>query len=151
MRKGFTLLEVIIYTALLSILIIGLFGSVFSVIDNHKWFSQRTFAFQEGNFALKKILWYLQTSEEIILPEIMSSSTILFLRKDGEDVKIYLENGSIIISKIQATSTLTSKSVKPHDLFFDRTYVGSLNLEAKSLKIDFSIEGVDFEKTIWFQ
>ncbi len=70
MKKGFTLIEVLIYISLSSLLLTGVIVSTFSLIDGNKWLFKNTLALEEGHFALQKIHRFLgEENIEIFLDD----------------------------------------------------------------------------------
>lgn len=71
--KGFTLIEVIIYIALFSILIFGAFGTVFSILESASKIDETITIEEEGNFLLRKINWVLSSNDSLNPPTVSGS------------------------------------------------------------------------------
>ncbi len=89
---GFTLIEVLIYIALSSILLTGLIVSAYSLIDGNRWLMNNVFVLQEGHFALQKINWLVQN-------------------ENLADIEIYLDEGRLWIRREGKPSAITSSRV----------------------------------------
>ena len=59
MQKGFTLIETIIYIALLSLMLGGVLLSIFQILQGSLRTGEKTTTQEEGNFILRKINWTL--------------------------------------------------------------------------------------------
>ncbi|MFO0718866.1 MAG: prepilin-type N-terminal cleavage/methylation domain-containing protein [Candidatus Paceibacterota bacterium] len=119
-KSGFTLIEVLIYITLSSLLLTGVIVSTYSLIDGNKWLLKRTVAFQEGHFVLQKINWLMRNQ---------------ISNKNPEAFEIYLDEGQIWLQySSQEKTALTSDYVTVDSFIFED---GDL---------EFSIEGIAFKK-----
>lgn len=75
--KAFTLIEVLIYSALTSIIIVYSLGGVYSLIQGSAQLQDRAIIDQEANFLLKKIGWSLSSLQEITTPPSGGSDDVL--------------------------------------------------------------------------
>jgi prepilin-type N-terminal cleavage/methylation domain-containing protein len=73
MQKGFTLIEVIIYIALFSILIGGVLVSTFQLVQTGSSLSSKTAIQNEGNFILRKIDWAFAGLDPANIPTVGGS------------------------------------------------------------------------------
>ncbi len=73
MKKGFTLIEVIIYIALFSILIGGVLVSTFQLVQTGSSLSSKTAVQDEGNFAIRKLSWALTGLDPAYSPVVGGS------------------------------------------------------------------------------
>jgi len=81
-KQGFTLIEVIIYTALFSIMMGSLIVVVFQLIQSAEKLTLHDSAQEEMIFVLKKIDWALIDADKIILP-LSENSKILEINKNN--------------------------------------------------------------------
>lgn len=115
-KRGFTLIEVLIYIALSSLLLTGVIVSTFSLIDGNKWLLERTIALQEGHFVLQKINWLMKN-------------------KNSTNFEIYLDEGRLWINREgKDGKSLTSSRVTVE------------NFDFKDGDLEFSINGIIFKK-----
>ncbi|HUD03078.1 MAG TPA: prepilin-type N-terminal cleavage/methylation domain-containing protein [Candidatus Paceibacterota bacterium] len=94
--QGFTLIEVIIYLALFSILMAGSLSAAFALCESGGHERTRAFLLQEGNFIIAKTEWELSGAELISNPTIGSSGTTLSF----ESVSGYDSAGAPIIDAV---------------------------------------------------
>lgn len=83
MKKGFTLIETIIYIGLLSTLLVGLINSSYLLLSNLDRHDTDIFAIQEGNFIKDKIRYLLIGSSIVYTPALNATSTTLSLKNNG--------------------------------------------------------------------
>lgn len=57
--KGFTLLETIIYIALFSVIMTGVFATIYQIFSGSDNLINKSTTTEEGNFVLKKLSWIL--------------------------------------------------------------------------------------------
>lgn len=75
-KKGTTLIEIIIYIALFSILISGAFISAFQLIDSNNKINSNISLEEEGNFVLRKINWALTGLDPTNPPTVTGSGCL---------------------------------------------------------------------------
>lgn len=115
-KAGFTLIEVLIYITLSSLLLTGVIVSTYNLIDGNKWLLNRTIAMQEGHFVLQKINWLMKN-------------------EDTADFDVYLDDGRIWIERNQKEKrALTSSRVRVEGFGFTKGY------------LEFSVDGIIFKK-----
>ncbi|TSC70245.1 MAG: hypothetical protein CEO12_449 [Parcubacteria group bacterium Gr01-1014_46] len=83
MNKGTTLIEVIIYIALFSILLTGSFMSAMGLVDSNSKTRVSITVQDEGNFVMRKINWLITNLDPTSPPTVTGSgcSQILTVRK----------------------------------------------------------------------
>lgn len=115
MRKnGFTLVETIVYIALLSIMLGGIFSASYSIIESSARQSQSIAVDEELNFIFRKIDWILSGVSGIDAPTDSSVSYILKVHKyDLSRYSLTLKDGLLMLSRGNAEAIpLNSESVK---------------------------------------
>ncbi len=117
-RKGFTLIETIVYIALLSFMLGGVFSVAYDLIESSSRQSQSIAVDEELNFLFRKIDWVLSGVSHIDAPRDSRVSDTLTIQKSH-----FLEN--------PLTITL-------HDglLLFSKNYKEAIPLNSESVKID---------------
>lgn len=98
---GFTLIEIIIYLALFSIIMSGSVVTVYQIIQNSNSLQTKVILEEEGNFILAKLNWALtgaQANTNIESPGVgISSSTLIIKTLPGNILRAQadLNNGNI--------------------------------------------------------
>ncbi len=133
--QGFTLIEVIIYIGLSSLLLTGVMVSTFQLIDGNKWFFKYVNALVEGNFVLQKMA---------PLTQDLSQDDIL-------NFEIYLKNSRLWLVTDKNTSipqALTTIDVVVENLEFTRVIEKNA---MHSIYFSFLINNMKFKKIIWLK
>ena len=164
MKKGFTLIEVIIYIALFSILMGTAFITAYQLIDGSGKLSIKNTIQEEGNFVMRKIDWALtgisNDLTEILNPPQVSpyTSSTLSIKKwidvAGIPTKIpiiiqYDGTSSILMQEnINQILPITTVNVKVTFLQFQ--FIPASGSGPAGIKADFIItkDGVPFPFTI---
>lgn len=97
MKKGFTLIETIIYIGLFSLLLGTAFIAAYHIIDGSRELSARTVVQSEGNFVIRKINWALIGAETITIPSSSPTTNLRVTKYDGTKIEICLDVNKIKI------------------------------------------------------
>lgn len=123
--RGFTLLEVIIYLALFSLLMTSVLGVVYQLVRSTaetKWALQVQ---AEGNFIIQKMEWALAGQTTIILP---NEQTCVITRADqGSEspVEFSVRAGTWYVKRGMGSSTpLSSSAMRVHDVVMQQNSSG---------------------------
>ncbi len=99
--RGFTLIEAIIYIALLSVLMAGVLLATYSIFQTSGSLSSKTIVQEEGNFVLRKIDWALTGTSSLSLVTTPApgayASALSLTRYDGTQIDIRLNNATQLI------------------------------------------------------
>lgn len=102
MKKGFTLIEVIIYIALFSLLMGSAFITAYQLIDGTGKLNTKTTVQEEGNFVMRKLNWVMTSLDLTIAPIVSGSGCNQTLRIE----KINFGGNPIIVSRNTTDNTL---------------------------------------------
>ncbi|MEK7151153.1 MAG: prepilin-type N-terminal cleavage/methylation domain-containing protein [Patescibacteria group bacterium] len=95
-NKGFSLIEVLIYSAIFSLMLVGVLGGVYMIIQGANQSNARLVADDEANFVLRKINWVLTGTNSINVPGAGLSGSTLSVNKAGIilpiKVRLHLQN-----------------------------------------------------------
>jgi len=142
-RKGFTLIEVVIYIALFSILLGGAFVTAYQLIDSSRFLGAKNTVQEEGNFVLRKFNWALMGILDVTAP---SPSSLVVTKYGGN--KVYIElNADKIEMRESSTSFLpiTTDNVKVSNLHFEITFSGESDIS--KIEATATINNIDFKIT----
>lgn len=132
-NKGFTLIEVIIYIALFSLLIGTAFVTAYQLIENSNKLSVKNTTQEEGNFVLRKLNWALTGASTFSI----SSSELTVNKFNGATVKIKLGSGAnagkILMNDTGLFVPITTDNVEVTDLQFQQvgTYPAGISVVIK--------------------
>lgn len=123
MRRGFTLIETIIYTALISVVLTVTVLSLSNLLETKNRSAARIETEEETNFLMGKIRWTLNDAGVIVEPGPNATSTTLSVQKrnfDQNPVTIELASGVAQIRYAAgAPVPLTSERVIVNDFVFE--------------------------------
>ena len=157
-KKGFTLIEVIIYIALFSLLMGTAFVTAFGLIEGSGKLSAKTTTQEEGNFVLRKINWALtgisNDTADITNPPKVSpyTSNTLSIKKwlTGTKIPVEIDYDAInrrIMMKEGTGSLLpiTTNNVKVTNLQFQ--FISSSGSGPAGITATAIIDGINFSIT----
>jgi len=154
MKKGFTLIEVIIYIALFSILIGTAFVTAFQLIDSANKLNTKTILQEEGNFVMRKLNWAMTGLDSSFTPSIVTYSACnqkITLHKLGyplNPIEIRLNTASSTIEFIEnggSPTPITTENVSVTCLQF--VTIPATGTGPSGLKATTTISGIDFTIT----
>jgi len=97
---GFTLVELLLYIGIFSILVVSLFQLFTSIIDTQAESQSSSSVFLDGQYILNRFKYDMQRAKSIITP---SSSG-----KQGITAKVSIDNGTYTYSLVDGNLTLTN-------------------------------------------
>lgn len=122
--QGFTLLELILYLGIFSILTVVLFQLFTSIIDTQLESQSTSSVLQDGQYILNRFNYDIKQTNNIISPPIGSESATLQLIIGSDTYEYTLANGNITIATVgaEASDQLNSINTNVSDLSF--THLG---------------------------
>lgn len=137
MKRGFTLIESLIYIALFAILIIGIVLSAFALFESSDRNQTKAMLQEEKDFLTAKINWALSGVNAVSAPSANASGSTLDVTKyDNAHVKVYLSGTDIFFATstlpvaLGTPVTLNNTNVFLSNLVFIHTYAGGINPES---------------------
>jgi len=144
MKKAMTLVEIIIYLGILSLILFPLSFGFFKIYFNWQILKNYQELSQVANFFILKLEREIKTSKEIVFPEIsQKSSKLSLINFSNSQVDIFFNEGKVIFEKNGQKEELFFKSFPFLSLNF-------LNIEGKGVKVEFEI-GFEERGEIWDQ
>ena len=123
MRKGFTIIETVIYTALLALVFTTLLLAVNQLLETKNQVAARLEVEEEANFLMGKIAWALSGASAITAPAPGATSTTLTAQQFNsarDPLTIGLSDGTMRMQYgAGATTTLSAESVVVRTLVFE--------------------------------
>lgn len=80
-KKGFTLIEVIVYLALFAILMAGSLETAFNLFESGGHNAAKAMLAEEGSFVIAKIQWQLSGATAVTTPPLNASAGMLGVNK----------------------------------------------------------------------
>ncbi len=119
-NKGFTLVEVIIYLALFSLLMGTAFVTAYQLISDSGRLSVKNTTQEEGNFVMRKINWALTGVETIITPTAGTTPDLEVEKYDGNNITIERIGTKIWMEEDAGPDDfITTENVEVTDLDFE--------------------------------
>jgi hypothetical protein len=135
-HRGFTLLEAIIYFALVSAIVMGVIVSIYPLFTNTERASMAVLRDLESAFVFQKVAYLLNIGDAASV-----SSGTLVVSSGGDTYRMFLEDGAVVLTIDGGASIpLTSSRVTIENLTFTYT-VGSGGIP-DLLTVDFDANGV---------
>ena len=117
---GFTLLELILYMGLLSILLLVFIQIFTSSIDVQLNTQATSSVSQDGEFILEKLNYDLHRAQNIIIPNLGEQSNHLQITIDGVNYTYEVNNGNLSLTNGSGTNTLNSYDTTVANMNFKR-------------------------------
>ena len=138
-QSGFTLVELLIYMGLLTILIV-IFTQIFiSIIENQLSSTNTSNVADDGRYIYSRFIYDVGRADSIIEPELFgSSSANLILVINGENHTYSTSSGNLVISNPSGTYNLNGYGSSISNLLF--TKVGTDSAK-DTVRINFTISG----------
>jgi type II secretory pathway pseudopilin PulG len=151
--RGFTLIETIIYTALISIIIGGALVTVYQVLESNNALYNKIIVEQEANFLLRKFAWALSGVSAINLPVVGATSSVLSINKINfpENPLVFNLNATDIRLKrgSQEPVILNAQNVKITNLVFQ--HLASVGNGPEAIKINLTVDSQTFSTVIYLR
>jgi prepilin-type N-terminal cleavage/methylation domain-containing protein len=146
-RQGFTLIEMVVYVALLSLLVGGTLLTVYNLLTDVGTMRGKVNTDEEANFMLRKIDWALAgaTYGGVTNPTPGNSSAFLQVNKGGfaeNPIRIDLASSTMQLSRAGDAQPISSSNVTVADLNFQRYAVAS---SSQVIRTTFKLNGRTFE------
>ncbi|MDE2399790.1 MAG: prepilin-type N-terminal cleavage/methylation domain-containing protein [Patescibacteria group bacterium] len=153
-KKGFTLIEVIIYIALFSLLMGTALVAAYQLIDGSGKLSTKNTTQEEGNFVMRKIDWALTGVQSITTPSSGTTNNLVVNKYDGNTITIDLTGTNPKKIEIKESTNgnaflpIITDNVSISNLQF--TYLAPTGSAPIGITATFTItkDGVDFPFTI---
>lgn len=147
---GFTLIEVVIYIALFTIIVGGSFVTAYSVIESIGRNQTKAIIQEEGDFLIGKINWVFSgaqsvTSPAIITPATSASGPTLSLAKwdalIGNPIVITLSGTDIVISRgPNPAQPLNNSNIEVNSLNFEHASASGDGTTPESVRSSFTLD-----------
>ncbi len=123
-NTGFTLIEVIIYIALFSLLLGTAFITAYELVEGSDNLSIKNTTAAEGSFVVRKLTWALSSAYNIAAPSL---NTLTVTKHDGNIINFRLKSNKVEMRESDTGNTfipITTDNVSVSNLQF--TYLSPL-------------------------
>lgn len=145
-KKGFTLIEIIIYITLFSILIGTSFVTAYGLIENSNKLNIKNNVQEEGSFVLRKINWALIGVKEITIPISGITHELKIIKYSNNEINVKLVGSKIKMTESMGPDNfITTENVIVSNLDFE--LISASGSSIKGVKATAKINGVDFTIT----
>lgn len=139
-ESGFTLVESLIYMALLSILLVILSQIFVSMLENQASSEAKSSTETDGRFILTRLIYDINRATSIVTPaELGQSSSILGLTIDSQSFTYAITSGDLQLATTASTDNLNSNLVTVSDLSFKKT---GYNGGKDTVQIQFTVTSI---------
>ena len=124
-QQGFTLIETLVYLGLLAIMMAGLLGSTFAILQNTGRTQTKAMVQEEGSFLLAKLNWVMTGAGNVTQPASGSSDDTLSLTKGGTVYTVSLNSGDLTLQGSALSNTNVTVLAPTTSPTFVFTHTGS--------------------------
>lgn len=140
MRRGFTLIETLVYLGLYAIIILGALAAAYGMFESSAHNETAAMIEEEGDYLTAKIDWALSDAASIRLPA-SSGSLLSLVWSDGSSVVISSLGSSMRIQKNAAPAqVLNNPNVSVVGLTFIHALPTSDGLDPESVSASFTLD-----------
>lgn len=146
-HSGFTLIEVVIYSALVSLLLASVVISTYHIIDAGWWIQAKNRELQEIVVLMRQIEAEIGRSDVVIEPAIHATSSLFkAVNVSNETIHMFVEDGVLFLKTISADDEVF---IMP--LHAQSTHITNIVFDAsdKNISVSLATERFTFTKTVW--
>ena len=152
-KKGFTLIETLIYAILVAFIISGVLISVYQMIQGSATLNTRIVAEEEVNFIFRKIVWALAGAYNINSPGAGDTGTTLSVDKENfsdNPIVFALDSGNLSIKRDDEDPViLNNENVAIQNIIFE--HLASVGDKPEGIKINLFVDNQAYETTIYLR
>ncbi len=140
--KGFTLVELLVYMGLLSILLVALTTIFTTVIDTQLNAQTTSYVSQDGRYIYSRFIYDINNASSVLSPAALgSTSASLVLTKDGSQVTYALSGNDLVMTNNTGSYTMNSFGTKISKLSFKRVGNAGITNPKDTFQISFTVSG----------
>ncbi len=154
-RKGFTLVEVLIYAGIVTMIITFALLGTYQIIDYQDRLEDQLEVTENSKFLIQKIAWVLQNNSAINSPVLGSSGLSLSVNKlnyGSNPLVITLSNGRVWLSAAGASAvSLTNSRVTASNLIVDHLNFSNQSAIRFRVTLENSIASSTVDTTVFIK
>ena len=145
--KGFTLIETVIYIALLGVIMSGTVFTAYILIGNTGALDTHTRVQEEGNFIIRKFEWAVSSASSF---DLSRPHQITILRYDGSTIVFKQSNTSVVMNaEVSSFVPITTENVTVTDLTF--TDIPATSERPRGIAMTLGVDGKSFASTFYLK
>ncbi|MEK7127134.1 MAG: prepilin-type N-terminal cleavage/methylation domain-containing protein [Patescibacteria group bacterium] len=133
-RKGFSLIELLLYIGLLAVILTAMTNIFLLIVDLQLETESFSGAAQDGQYVLSRLKYDLSQGKTISSPALGGSGGSLTILINGVSYQYYLQNDNLFVNP---GGQLNSYQTKVSDLLF--THLGNGTGEEDTVRINFTV------------
>src|SRR5574343_817908 len=98
-HRGFTLIEVLIYIGLLSVILSGVFVTAVYLIEYGDVRTRKIETLEDSQFVIEKIQSFQNFGFDVVEPAVGATSSKLILERGDERVSVYASTGAVLLQR----------------------------------------------------
>jgi type II secretory pathway component PulJ len=151
--KGFTLIEVLIYSALFAFILSMVLVSVYQIMQSSNSLDIKNVTEAEANFLLRKMGWALSSVSTINFPVAGSSSSTLSVSRinfSQNPIVFSSGNNNLTIKRgSEATAILNSQSISINSVSF--LHLAAAGDIPEAVRINLTVNSKTYQTTIYLK
>jgi len=151
--KGFTLIEILIYSVLTAFILSMVLVPVYQIMQSSSNLDVKNATEAEANFLLRKMEWVLSSVSAINFPAAGSSSSTLSVSRinfSQNPIVFSLGNNNLTIKQGSgATATLNSQSISVSSASF--SHLAAAGNTPEAVKINLTVNSKTYQTTIYLR
>jgi len=146
-QKGASFIEIILYMAIFSLLLVILLQMFTSIIDIQLQSQTRSSLLQDGRFILQRLIYDIRRAQDIIIPQAPGEQgSTLQLTINGVNYTYSLNANKLTLNNNLGTDFLNSSETEILALNFTR--LGEIN-QKNNIKISFTLRSKTTKRSGW--
>lgn len=145
--KGFTLFEVVIYLALMTLLVSGVIVSGYYIIDAGSFVVHKSRMYVEAVFILERIEKSIEVGEVLVPERNATSSVVVVNMGGGTETFSVQEEGFWVSYEGDEKRALAQRAAQGAALFCKRANYSDTPYDLLSCEISYG--GISFSTTLW--
>lgn len=126
-ERGFTIIELVVYMGILTVLIAVLMGMFGSILDARLDSKATSSVDQDSRYILARMSYDMQQASSIASPSAATTDTTLKIQINSIDYTYELNNNNLQLTDVDGTEVLNSTDTSISDLSFQRIGNGDAN------------------------
>jgi type II secretory pathway pseudopilin PulG len=142
LKRGTTLIELVIYMGLLSILLLILTQTFTTIIQTRLDTESTSSVQQDGNYLISRFMYDISRAQAISTPSTFGTGSSLVINIGGTNYTYTLSNGKLQLTNSNGTNDLNSYDTTVSNLQFTRIGNGITPQTSDTIKVNFTLTSI---------